>query len=140
MPFTCSAGFGDCDGDITTGAAGTGCEINTNTSLANCGMCGRVCSAAANASPTCSAGSCGIACTSGFLNCDSNQANGCEIDGRTDLTNCGMCGRACTVGAAVMNAVPACAASACTFACMAGFSNCDGNGANGCELAASACP
>lgn len=139
VPFMCTTGFGDCDGDVLTGTTGTGCEINTNTSLTNCGICGRVCAGATNAGPTCVTGTCGITCNAGFLNCDSNQANGCEIDGRTDLTSCGVCGRICTIGSGVMNAVPACAASACTFACMPGFSNCDSNPANGCERTGSTC-
>jgi hypothetical protein len=36
----CNAGYADCDKDLATG-----CEINTNTDLKNCGKCGTVCAA-----------------------------------------------------------------------------------------------
>jgi hypothetical protein len=37
------------------------------------------------------------ACGAGALNCDGNDANGCETDSTT-VTNCGACGNACTSG------------------------------------------
>jgi len=46
---SCSAGYGDCDL-----VASTGCEVSLLTSAANCGMCGRACSAGS----TCGAGLC----------------------------------------------------------------------------------
>jgi hypothetical protein len=46
---TCSAGFADCDK-----SAINGCEINTMTDSANCGMCGKACVAPA----VCTAGVC----------------------------------------------------------------------------------
>lgn len=52
------------------------------------------------------------------------------VDPRTDLANCGACSRPCTLP----NATATCAASECAvMACRAGFGNCDGNAANGCE-------
>jgi hypothetical protein len=48
----------------------------------------------------------------------------------TDLSNCGACGRVCTVA----NGTPACVAGSCTVvACNTGFGDCDGNPATGCE-------
>lgn len=46
---SCQAGFGDCDLK-----ASTGCEASLLTSVVNCGMCGRACSAGS----TCGAGLC----------------------------------------------------------------------------------
>jgi len=46
---TCSAGFADCDK-----SAINGCEVNTMTDSANCGMCGKACVAPA----VCTAGVC----------------------------------------------------------------------------------
>jgi hypothetical protein len=43
-----------------------------------------------------------------------------------------MCGRVCT-GTPPPNSVLACQASTCGTACAAGFGDCDGNAANGCE-------
>jgi hypothetical protein len=52
----------------------------------------------------------------------------------TDLNNCGMCGRVCTVP----NAIPRCASGACgVLACLPGFVDLDGNPVNGCEYACS---
>jgi len=122
----CAAGTGDCDGAINNG-----CEVNTNTNLQNCGGCGRVCPARANASLFCSAGACGFTCNAGFADCDGNAANGCEVDTRSNTGNCGRCGNACSSA----NASSVCSAGVCGIgACNAGFANCDGNAANGCEV------
>ncbi len=51
-------------------------------------------------------------------------------DLRADSANCGACGRACT---AAQNASPLCSGRACSFACVDGFADCDGEPANGCE-------
>jgi hypothetical protein len=68
----CAPGFADCDGDLANG-----CESSTASS-GSCGACGVVC-ALPNASATCSSGTCGIeSCDTGFANCDSIAANGCE--------------------------------------------------------------
>ncbi len=48
----------------------------------------------------------------------------------TDIRNCGACGRACP---SVANGTPVCTAGICSFACLSGWANCDGNRANGCE-------
>ncbi|MFO0563478.1 MAG: hypothetical protein U0269_35975 [Polyangiales bacterium] len=123
---SCNAGFGNCDGN-----AMNGCETNTNTSLSHCGGCGMGC-APANATGACTAGACGIAsCNAGFANCDGNPANGCEVDTNTSLSHCGGCGMVC----APANATGVCTAGGCGIAsCNAGFADCDGNPANGCEV------
>jgi hypothetical protein len=124
--FACVAGFGDCDR-----AAANGCEVNLQTAIAHCGACGRTC-APANAAASCAAGACGYTtCNAGFADCDGNRANGCEVNLGADPSNCGRCGAAC----APANATPACAAGVCGYGtCNAGFGDCDGNRANGCEV------
>ncbi len=47
--------------------------------------------------------------------------------------NAGCASPDCTPCPAVTNGAPACKAGACSFACNAGSSDCDGNPANGCE-------
>lgn len=69
-------------------------------------------------------------CLDGFVDCDGDPANGCEIDPTTDAANCGACGAACTVAAA---GSPVCAAGECGAACDPGHGDCDGNPSNGCE-------
>jgi hypothetical protein len=76
--FSCSAGFGNCDG-----TANNGCEANLNAVT----TCGTSCATAVNCNSavknangvTCSSGTCGYgSCLSGFTDCDLNAANGCE--------------------------------------------------------------
>ncbi len=116
-------------GTICTSGATMSC-VDTSSSVANCGMCGRACSSA-NAAATCSMGACGLGvCNAGFANCDAMAANGCEVDTRTSAAHCGACGAACVLP----NATPRCTAGACAVAaCNAGFADCDGIAANGCE-------
>ncbi len=124
---TCTPPFADCNGDATDG-----CETDTSASGTHCGMCGRACSFA-NAAGACASGTCAITtCNTGFADCDTSPANGCETDTRSTVTACGMCGRECSFA----NAAATCTAGACDLgACAAGFANCDSNATNGCETA-----
>jgi hypothetical protein len=96
----CNQGFSDCNNNLSDG-----CETNTSTSVNNCGACGVVCFGA-NAVPACTNGVCTIAaCNAGFINCDGNVANGCEVNPLNNAANCGACGHACASGHACVNAV-----------------------------------
>jgi hypothetical protein len=110
--YECSPGFGDCDGDPMNG-----CETNTNSSLGNCGGCGRLCRPNANQSATCAAGMCTRSCLPGYLDCDMGAANGCEASSSA-ATSCGACGVLCS------GATPSCSAGMCSSGCAAGQSNC----------------
>jgi len=127
----CNAGFADCDG-----AAATGCETNLANTVGSCGRCGNACSIA-NGVAGCAMGACTVAmCNTGFANCDLSAANGCEVNTRTDASNCSACGNVCRIP----GGTNVCAAGVCLVsACGAGLGDCDGNMANGCEttLAAS---
>ncbi len=68
-------------------------------------------------------------CPAGKSDCDGVAANGCEVVTATDLANCGACGAVCGSS----NASPACASGVCSLNCAAGFADCDGHLANGCE-------
>lgn len=58
-----------------------------------------VCHERPNAAASCVGGVCGIgSCTSGFANCDGDDANGCEVATSTSSVNCGACGVACVSG------------------------------------------
>jgi hypothetical protein len=123
----CNAGFGDCDK-----LPGTGCEVNTNSDVNNCGGCNMKCNLA-NATAACVNGKCAVAmCTNGFQDCDNNPLNGCETNVTNDKSNCGMCGMACP---GVPNATVACSAGKCAIAsCTGVFKDCDGAFGNGCEI------
>jgi hypothetical protein len=121
----CSAG---CTGGATR--CGPLC-VDTRTDLGHCGACDRRC-AFANASASCVAGVCRLArCAPGFADCDADPSNGCETDTRTSTVHCGACSAACVPRNV---AAPRCASGACGYsACAAGFGDCDGVAANGCE-------
>ncbi|MEZ4406427.1 MAG: hypothetical protein R3A52_08130 [Polyangiales bacterium] len=123
----CSAGFADCNAN-----GADGCETNLGTSAGHCGACGAACSLA-NATAACAGGACLVsACNSPFANCDGSAANGCEVSTATDPRHCGGCGRACSLPNV---AVAGCGGGSCTVVtCAAGFADCDGNAANGCEV------
>ena len=124
--YTCNPGFSDCDGDPSNG-----CEVDTRTSTSHCGACGARCNPP-NATAACTAGVCAVAaCSDGFGDCDGNPTNGCETDTRITVSNCGMCGRACS---GAPNAVAVCALGSCALTCTAGFADCDGVASNGCEV------
>jgi hypothetical protein len=83
----CSVGFGNCNG-----SAADGCEVNLLSTVASCGSCGRAC-AVANGTAGCAAGACTVAaCNAGFANCNASATDGCEVNLRTDVNNCGACG------------------------------------------------
>jgi hypothetical protein len=107
----CSPDTAECDGVLPT------CETSLGTTT-NCEFCGDVCSAA-NGTAVCSTGRvCGLSgCGSGFADCDSTYANGCET-ALTSVTNCGTCGTTCT--SSVPNATVACTGGTCTTQCMSG--------------------
>ena len=90
---SCSPGYANCDG-----AAANGCEINSNTDAANCGVCGHACSIP-NGLPGYTAGVCTVAsCNAGFANCDGSAGNGCEARLLDDESHCGACGFRCRAG------------------------------------------
>ena len=116
----CDKGGACCAGACATVAGDT----------ANCGRCGARCGAA-NGTPACAAGVCGVAsCNTGFGDCNGRGDDGCESELASDPMNCGGCGRACPHG---VNATTVCMAGTCAVTCMAGYGDCDGAPANGCE-------
>ena len=122
----CVGGWANCDKNDVNG-----CEINVSDGdKGNCGACGKTCNET-NAGATCHSGSCLPACFPGFGDCDSNPDNGCETDLKSNALHCNGCGKACNP----QNAQAAlCDNGACSYtACKAGFADCDGNKANGCE-------
>lgn len=82
----------DCGTQTLCGATCT----NTQSDPQNCGACGIACSGA-NATYSCSAGSCVIAsCAAGHQSCDGNPQTGCETNLLTSSAHCGACQQACS--------------------------------------------
>ncbi len=122
---SCTAGFWDCNN-----SALDGCEVNGNSDTKNCGGFGKTCSTL-NGSPSCTAGTCGIAfCNAGFFDCNNNPLDGCEVNSITDTFNCGACHHVCPS----INSSPICSSGTCAIAsCNTGFVDCNGFAGDGCE-------
>lgn len=69
-------------------------------------------------------------CLPNYADCNNNLSDGCEANLQGDLNNCNACGGAC----GTTNAVPKCATGVCSLTCNAGYMDCDGKNANGCEV------
>jgi hypothetical protein len=113
----CDIGWGNCDGNL-----GNGCETDTTTSNAHCGMCNHACTGGT----LCANGNCVSSCPNGTADCNMMFADGCEVDTTTDSTHCGNCPTACGI-------TQSCMSSSC-MACGAGGLDCDRSGTNGCEI------
>jgi len=126
-----AAGYG-CGAACTRGTqCGSSCVL-TDTDPLHCGGCDRACPSAPNALASCASGTCALACASGWGDCDESMANGCETGTASDVASCGACGTACPVGP---NAIATCMSGSCGLRCNAGFADCNGVAADGCEAA-----
>lgn len=108
--------------------------VNTEDNVNHCGDCDDVCLAPdATASAACDGGICGFICAEGRGDCDRVPANTCEIDITNDVEHCGDCNEPCD-GERALGYI--CDDAVCrVVACEPGFADCDGDGANGCEVA-----
>ncbi|MBL8684028.1 MAG: hypothetical protein JNK05_32950 [Myxococcales bacterium] len=122
----CSSGCNTAGGETRCGMT---C-VDVQTSLQHCGRCDNMCPDRPNFTRACTGGMCGGTCSTGFRDCDMVESNGCEVDTTSSVAHCGGCGMACP---SRPNTAVSCSGSACTYACLAGFADCDGNAANGCE-------
>ncbi len=138
----CQYGFADCNMDPKDG-----CEQSVSNDANNCGGCGMKCGAVPNGQASCVNASCQLAsCNPGFLDCDHNPANGCEVAVATDTNNCGACGNICPMGNVckggactcpmcnIPNASAKCINNQCVFdRCNPGYTDCNMNLQDGCE-------
>ena len=116
-----------CGADLTDCSAAC---VDVQSSPLHCGACDNACPAPAGGAGLCMAGTCRAVCDPLMGDCNADAADGCETTLATDVTNCGACGRTCSLP----QAVAGCAAGACTVAtCDTGYGDCDGSAANGCE-------
>ncbi len=120
----CAPGWGDCNTTLSDG-----CEAPLS-STTDCGTCGMAC-APAHATGSCAVGTCRIAaCASGYADCNALATDGCERALGT-ATDCAACGDACP---SVPHGTASCTAGRCGVgACDAGFGDCNGMAADGCE-------
>ncbi len=113
------SGLGTAFGATTCHRNGLGCDTNSQCCSGYCAN-GEKCTCPP--APACNS----------YCPCPSGQTccNGTCINSQTDVNNCGACGHVCSFP----DASAACSGGTCVLvACNAGFGNCDGNAANGCE-------
>lgn len=94
--------------------------VDTRFDANNCRMCGHGCPGT-----TCDGSSCTNTCAQGFIDCNRNVVDGCEVNPAIDPKNCGNCGIVCGFGLE-------CVEGYCV--CPAGTADCDGVKDNGCEV------
>jgi hypothetical protein len=122
--------MGDCDSDYANCdvASANGCESYLKSDVGNCNACGNNCPNTGGM-PVCNNGSCGYsACFAPYQDC--NGGTGCVTNLSNDANHCGSCNNKCSFD----NATASCVGGTCTMTCSAGFEDCDGNKANGCEV------
>ena len=124
----CMAGFADCNSNPADG-----CEVDLRSNTQHCGDCLTPCQLANTAQHACASGVCAVVqCMAGFADCNSNPADGCEVDVLSSTQHCGGCSMPCQLAHAVQHA---CASGVCAVVqCMAGFADCNSNPADGCEV------
>ena len=112
-PEGCPEGFEVCSGACS----------RTSIDPTNCGACGNACADG----EVCGLGQCLFECGENLTNC-----GGSCLDLQTEADNCGACGNACVAGA--NEEAPTCTDGMCSApTCTAGFDDCDGLTATGCE-------
>ncbi|MBI2393791.1 MAG: hypothetical protein HYV09_29740, partial [Deltaproteobacteria bacterium] len=140
---SCSAGFvcsgGSCAPSCLAGQVLCGSKcVDPGTDRAFCGATagcgvGGVGSAGATcgAGQICSGGTCDVSCAAPLVKCTPTSGGPYCTATAIDPANCGACGNVCPVRA---NAKTVCAAASCAFVCNAGFTDCNGVAADGCEI------
>ncbi|MEI9950156.1 MAG: hypothetical protein WDO74_14570 [Pseudomonadota bacterium] len=139
-PGTVCAG-GSCEPDC--GASLLECNascVNTENDPSHCGSCETQCNLA-HGMNVCNGGECALlGCNTGFSQCPpayTGQPITACADFRTDLQNCGFCGRVC----AAAHATATCSASTCGYStCDANYLDCNQDASDGCETAGATCP
>lgn len=114
--------------------------VDVTTALEHCGGCGVDCNAqVVHAEGVfCAEGGCDYGqCEVGYLDCNGERSDGCER--ASDLYHCGGCADDCTDTSVYLHtSEPSCVQGQCQYSCNAGYGDCDGQPANGCEQPLSA--
>jgi hypothetical protein len=136
---TCVDGDSSCQKILgpTSSCCGGAC-IDIAKDVLNCGACGNPCPAVSNGQPACTNGACVVGiCNTNFADCDKSPADGCEANLGSDTMNCGACGTVCMPGP---NAGAMCSGGKCSSLCLPGWSDCNGDPKDGCEVNTDANP
>jgi hypothetical protein len=109
---TCDGGWGDCNGGDSDG-----CEVNTQSTAAHCGMCGSGCPTPPNATRRCSSGSCTYDCISDYHDCSGNCVSDDDV---------ATCGNRCSPCPGDPNGAPTCVGEMCGIMCDTDYHLCSG--------------
>lgn len=136
----CDASDNDCNDLIDDGnlcdtgwsCCGGSC-LDTAFDPDHCGACGNICDLLNTDAHSCGSGECQIAaCDSGFGNCNSLDADGCEVDTSSEISNCGACGFLCDLSHTDSHT---CSGGECLVStCDADYENCNTLDVDGCEV------
>ncbi len=130
----CSAGACASECDAAADVCGGSCT-DTSFDPNNCGVCGVSCPVPGNGLAVCSASTCGAVCQENFADCDfdlnASGSNGCEANLMSSPDHCGGCGVQCLSD---VTQVAACNDGVCGRTCQPGYTDCDGDPSNGCEV------
>jgi hypothetical protein len=128
----CFYRWADCNSDPSDG-----CEANFDSDANNCGSCGNACpSSPPDASGTrCNNGTCKVTgCVGMYSDCNGKANDGCEVDVRSDMSNCGGCGKICDASPSGATGA-SCQSGHCTLeGCQPNRDDCDNSAGNGCEV------
>lgn len=123
---------GSCGCPEGTEPCGEKC-VDTFTDMEHCGACDASCSAGDNTDgAVCELATCRQLCDDGYLDCNEDAADGCEVHADFDTENCGACGLSCAELPNIATA-SGCAGGSCQFTCLDGFGDCDPAPGTGCE-------
>ena len=126
----CRRGTADCDGDLPTKVCeSNGCEVeDLATDPNNCGGCAIKCAPHEVCIPEENSSYCGIPCEKyGRTLCDDEC-----IDLLNDPDSCGACGFICP--SAGPHRTRSCQKGVCSYECIEGFADCNGDPVDGCEV------
>lgn len=79
----------------------------------------------------CAEGSCKVACSAPYADCDGQWSTACEVNTQTSAQSCGSCGNTCLGRANTTGG--SCFFGTCQLTCSSGYKSCDGSHVNGCE-------
>lgn len=88
---SCLGAWDDCDRDPMTG-----CEVNIERDVDNCGLCTMACKVPDWGEAACGRADCYVReCEEPYADCNLEFNDGCEVDLGEDPENCGECGVVC---------------------------------------------